>query len=85
MTVAPMNLLEKEFKYYLDNQAEFVKSYSGKFLAIKDQKIIGVYDARDEALKETSKTHELGTFLIQQCSSGDAAYSQTFHSRVIYN
>ncbi len=27
---------------------------------------------------------ELGTFLIQECTEGDSAYTQTFHSRVIF-
>ena len=27
---------------------------------------------------------ELGTFLIQECTEGDSAYTETFHSRVIF-
>ena len=42
------------------------------------------YDTYEEALFETSKVHELGTFLIQECTEGDSAYTQTFHSRVIF-
>jgi len=77
-------MLEKEFKYYLANQQELVKTYLGKYLVIKDEKVIGAYDSREYALQETTKVHPMGTFLIQLCSPGDTAYSQTFHSRVLY-
>ena len=67
-------MLTKEFQYYLDNQDELVKKYNH----------IGDYNTYEEALFETSKEHELGTFLIQECTEGDSAYTQTFHSRVIF-
>ena len=78
-------MLEQEFKYYLDNQSELVKNYNGKYIVIKNQAVIGVYDTKTEAYTESVKTNELGTFLIQLCTPGDTSYSQTFHSRVIIN
>lgn len=77
-------MLGKEFKYYLDNQEDLVKKYDGKFLVIKNEKIIGVYDAEDTAYFETEKTQELGTFLIQFCTSGESSYTQIYHSRVYF-
>ena len=58
--------LESEFRFYLANQPEFVAQYSGKVLAIKNHTIIGVFDSEAEAVHETAKTHELGTFLVQR-------------------
>jgi hypothetical protein len=78
-------MLEKEFKYYLDNQIELVKEYNGKFLVIKEEKVIGVYDTEDTAYFETEKSHEAGTFLIQFCEMGDSAYTQIYHSRVSFS
>ena len=75
-------MLEKEFKYYLDNQSKLVKDYNGKFIVIKGQDVIGVYDTEDQAYFETLKEHEEGTFLIQFCEPGDSSYTQSFHSRV---
>jgi hypothetical protein len=72
--------LQKEFQYYLEHQAEFAEKHLGKFIVIKDQKVIGVFDERLEAYNETSKTHALGTFLIQQCLPGTQAYTATYHS-----
>ena len=76
------NQLEKEFKFYLDNQDELVKKYNGKVLVIKDQTIIGSYDTDWEALKETQKIHKIGTFLVHKCGPGEDNYTQTYHSRV---
>lgn len=37
-------MLEREFTYYLSNQEELVKKYRGKFLVIKNEEVVGVYD-----------------------------------------
>ena len=76
------NNIEKEFRYFLDHQIELVQQYGGKFIVIKNQEVIGVYDTKTEAFTETQKQHELGTFLIQECKHGAEVYTQTFHSRV---
>ena len=77
-----MNELEKEFKYYLEHQEELVKEYNGKFIVIKDGKVIGAFDSEFEAISKTSEQHELGTFLVQKCEPGSESYTQTYHSRV---
>jgi len=74
--------LKREFEYYLAHQDEFVKKYNGKFVVIKDQQVIGVFDDQARAVEDTSKLHDLGTFLVQKVEPGDQAYTQTFHSRV---
>ena len=76
--------LVDEFKYYLEHKDEFVKKYNGKMLVIKDRRIIGVYDSEIEAVRETAKTHPLGTFLVQKCEPGSESHTQTFHSRVSF-
>jgi hypothetical protein len=77
-------MLDKEFKYYLDHQEELVKKYNGKYIVIKGEEIIGVYDTEDTAYFETQKTQELGSFLIQFCDEGKDSYTQIFHSRVSF-
>lgn len=77
--------LEKEFRYYLDNQDELVKKYKGKVIAIKNQKVIGVYDSEITAIQETSKNESLGTFLVQKCTLDKENYKQTYHSRVVFS
>ena len=79
-----MGTLEEEFNYYLKNQDKIVEKYNGKFVVIKDCSIIDAYDLELEAIKETSRQHELGTFLVQKCEPGSESYTQTYHSRVAF-
>ena len=78
-----MSYLDKEYDYYLAHKAELAQKYDGKFLVIKGQEVIGVHDSDLGALIETSRKHEVGTFLIQECASGDESHTQTFHSRFV--
>lgn len=79
-----MAILEKEFKYYLQNQDSFVEKHLGKYIVIKDNDVIGVFETEIEAIEETSKKYQLGTFLVQKCEPGNANYTQTYHSRVAF-
>jgi len=74
--------LEKEFKYYIGHQNELVNRYRGKFIVIKGCTVIGAYDSDLEAIQETSKKEELGTFLVQKCEPGKNSYTQMYNSRV---
>lgn len=77
-------MLEKEFQYYIDNQEKLLKAYNVRFIAIVGEQVVGDYDSFEQAIDETLKERELGTFLIQECSEGEKAYTQTFHSRVVF-
>jgi len=77
-------MLKDEFQYYIQNQNELVSKYDGKFLVIKDQKVVGVFDNKVEAFENSKEKYELGSFLIQLCTPGNSAYTQTFHSRVSF-
>jgi len=76
--------LQKEFQFYLDHQDEMVAKYEGRFIVIKGGEVLGAYDDELSAIGETQKSHELGTFLVQEVSKGTSAYTQTFHSRVVF-
>jgi hypothetical protein len=78
------SLLEPEFDYFIGHQDELVRKYQGKFVVIKNQEVVGIYDSELQAVKETSKTHELGTFLVQKCEPGSESYTQVYHSRVLF-
>lgn len=76
-------LLKDEFDFYLKNQSEFVEKYLGKYIVLKNHKVLGVYDSNSQAYQKTEKSEELGTFLIQYVEAGENSYTQTFHSRVL--
>lgn len=77
-------MLEKEFKYYLDNQNELVSKFNGKYIVIIGDKVVGAYESTVEAYNKTKDKFQPGTFLIQRCSPGKSDYTQTFHSRVSF-
>lgn len=76
-------MLDKEYKYYQDNQKTFIEKYKGKVLVIKGEEIVGVYDDETVAYKDSVSKFDLGTFLIQKCVPEEDTV-QTFHSRVIF-
>ena len=65
-------MLENEYKFFKDNLPELLKEYSGRFLVIKEQKIIENFPTYDEALAFGLSQFKLGEFLIQECIDIDA-------------
>lgn len=78
-------MLDKEFKYYIDNQDTLVKKYYDQYIVIKGEEVVGTYDSEIDAYEQSIKIHELGKFLIQHCLPGEESYSTTYHSRVVLN
>ena len=78
-------MLEKEFKFYLDNQETFVKEYKGKYISIVGESITGNYSSEEEAYIDSSEKYKPGTFLIILCEPGESSYTQSFHSRVVFS
>ena len=78
-------MLESEFQYYKDHQADLVAKYDGKFLVILNEEVKGAFDSEIEAYEWAKAEFELGTFLIQHCLPGTDSYTQTFHSRVAFH
>ena len=79
------DILKQEFHYYIENQNELVKQYDGKFLVIKNASVKNSFDTFEEAIKWAYNTLELGTFIIQECTEGEDAYTETFHSQLIFS
>ena len=80
-----MNKLDKEYKYYKENQKGLLKQYSGGVLVIKDEGVVGVYDDETSAYNDSVSKYKLGTFLIQKCVPEEEETIQSFHSRVVLN
>jgi hypothetical protein len=70
--------MREAFHYYLAHQDEFVRLYNGKVIALKDGKVLGAYKDEYEAIVETKKTEEPGTFIVQRVSPGDEEYTVRF-------
>lgn len=79
-----MNKLESLFNYYLANQQELVKRYDGKYVVIVEDNVAAAFNSMEEAYGFAEAQYGLGNFLIQLCTPGSEAYTQTFHSRAIF-
>ena len=66
--------MSEDFAWFKEHYADFQKKYGESFIAIKNKKILGVYDSYDNVVRETAKTEELGTFIVQECSPDYKAY-----------
>ncbi len=78
-------MLEKEFRYYIDNQAKLVEKYNGKYIVIVGNDVVADYDTELMAYMKSVQKYTLGTFLIQLCKPGKDSYTQAFHSSAIFS
>ena len=76
--------IREAFHFYLAHQDEFVRLYDGKVVAIKDGKVLGAYKDEGEAIIETEKTVEPGTFMVQRVSPSNEAYTVRFATAGIF-
>jgi len=74
--------LRKEFNWFLKNQTALAKKFKGEYIAIRNFHVINdkSYDDFGVAVEETSKTHELGTFIVQKSTLGELDYTATIYS-----
>ena len=59
-------MLEIECQCYLKRREEFLREHLGKYVVIKGETLLGVYDNEYDAVDETIKSHDLGSFLVRQ-------------------
>lgn len=64
-----------DFDYFVKNYQSLFKRYGHKFLAIKNQMVLGAFDSVADAINELSGTYELGTYIIQECTGDASAYT----------
>lgn len=58
--------LEKELKFYQAHKEEFLKHYKGKFVLIKDNELVGVFDNDETAFNTGVDKFGVASFLIKQ-------------------
>ena len=72
--------LEREFEYFLQKREEFAEKHDGKFVAIKNQEVIGVYADYLEASSAVYTDHEYGTVLMQEVQKDEESLKVVLHS-----
>ena len=59
--------MTRDYDFFLKNLHSLYERYGPVFVAIKDEKILGIYPSLELAVEETAKKHALGTFIVQRC------------------
>lgn len=57
-----------DYLWFEDNYTELQSQYGDAFLAIKNKSVIGVYENYADGVKETLKTDQIGSFIVQRCT-----------------
>lgn len=72
--------MSEDFAWFKEHYTEFQDKYGKSFIAIKNKKILGVYDNYGTGVRETAKTEDLGSFIVQECSPDYVAYQCSISS-----
>ena len=67
--------MSTQLDMYKTRQAEIVRQYDGKIIAVKDGEVQGVYPSKTEALDAMCERFAPGSFLIIKCTPGDEEYT----------
>jgi hypothetical protein len=59
-------MLEAEIKYFEQNYPQLAAQHPGKFVLIKNDNLIGVFDTLEAALTEGARQYNLESFLVRQ-------------------
>jgi len=70
--------LKKDFEFYKNQNENWHQENRGKFVLIKNQKIVGIYDSYIDALQEGIKKFGEEKFLIQEVGTEDNVNYNTF-------
>lgn len=66
--------MNEDFAWFKEHYPEFQKKYGNAFIVIKNKKVLGTYKSYAEGVRETEKTEDLGTFIVQECNPKCEAY-----------
>ena len=73
-------MFEAENRFYEENKAALREKYLGKRVVIVKDQILGIYDSDSEAIAETSKKMDMGTYCIKYIPVDPAEESHRLHT-----
>ena len=73
--------LSKEIKTYNEKKADLLRDNSGKFVLIKGDKLVGIYDTKNDAIKIGIEKFGNNPFLVKKIMEIDE--TQNFTSNLI--
>ena len=79
------DIIDKEYKWFVNNNKSLYDKYGDIYVAIKNNKVIGKYKTYAEGVMKTQKKEKLGTFIVQKLSADGNADNVYISSLVKYN
>ena len=77
-------MLEREFQYYKDHEADLVRRFEGKYIGIVGDQVVGPFDTGIEAYTILKEKYGLGHFLLQHVIPDSENRTQRYYSRVAF-
>ncbi|MGA2275456.1 MAG: hypothetical protein ABSH00_18035 [Bryobacteraceae bacterium] len=59
-------MLDTERQYFQDHQEELLKAHPGRFVIIREQRVIGAFDTLEDALSVGAREFGLSPFLVRR-------------------
>ena len=59
-------MLDREFQTFQENKQNLVKNHKGKFVLIKDDEIIGIFEYELDAVKQGNEQFKDSHFLVNE-------------------
>ena len=57
-----------DFEWFNENKVKLFQQYGNCFIVIKNKTVLGTYNNFADAVHQTEKTDEIGTFIVQECT-----------------
>ena len=64
-----------DFQWFIEHYQELYEKYGCSYIVIKNKTVLGTYSNFREAVDATSLTENVGTFIVQECSGDESAYT----------
>lgn len=66
-----------DYEWFINEYMNIYHKYGHCYVAIKNKTILGTYSSVREAVNNTSKSYERGTFIVQECNGDSSGYTCT--------
>jgi len=73
-------VFDTELEFFIANQDDLVQRFGGTVLVIRGREVVGAYRSPMEAYLAAQERFPPGTYMLQPCQPGPAAYTVTVNS-----
>lgn len=71
---------KKDFDFFLSNYDDFYEKYGNCYIAIRFEKVLGIFQSTQDAINTLSNQYELGDYIVQKCNGNESGYTNYISS-----